>query len=263
MDKSNNSNISFPTVSSAPVSDTISTELPSARRIHIIEDSDDELAGPQSIETEVSVAQQQPEAESKLASKAATKSKPKAIKSSSQASVSTTLTVFELQRLLEKAMLDRTGAALHALFDSFEAAAPTSSSSSSSGGGSAAGKGKKATSSGSSTVVSMRQQVQRMLVPLMEPELLCLFLSALTTRIDISSESSDPSNEAAEEAIESSLDWLEWVSGPGGCRSFSLLMSLLSTSEREKVRAPLVSLADRGDDRPTLSARAAALLTAL
>ena len=110
-------------------------------------------------------------------------------------------TVFELQRLLEKALADSSGSAVNSFFNAIEegsgASAPSSSSSSQSLAPSPARaeKAKKASSSavdgkktskgsGSSSSSSSNPvlQLQRLFGPLMEPDLLLLFLKAVGTR---------------------------------------------------------------------------------
>jgi hypothetical protein len=109
-------------------------------------------------------------------------------------------TVFELQRLLEKALADSSGSAVNSFFNAIEecsgASAPSSSSasqslapsparaekakkaSSSAVDGKKASKGSGSSSSSSNPVL----QLQRLFGPLMEPDLLLLFLKAVGTR---------------------------------------------------------------------------------
>ena len=103
-------------------------------------------------------------------------------------------TVFELQRLLEKALSDSSGSAVNAFFDALEerasaAALPSSSLvpspvkskkvSSTIGGGSK--KASKVSSSSNSTNSNRLSQLQRLFGPLMEPDLLLLFLQAVSS----------------------------------------------------------------------------------
>ena len=109
-------------------------------------------------------------------------------------------TVFELQRLLEKALADSSGSAVNSFFNAIEecsgASAPSSSSSSQSlapsparaekakKASSSAVDGKKASKGSGSGSSSSNPvlQLQRLFGPLMEPDLLLLFLKAVGTR---------------------------------------------------------------------------------
>ena len=111
-------------------------------------------------------------------------------------------TVFELQRLLEKALADSSGSAVNSFFNAIEegsgASAPSSSSTSQSlapsparaekakKASSSAVDGKKASkgsgSGSSSSSSNPVLQLQRLFGPLMEPDLLLLFLKAVGTR---------------------------------------------------------------------------------